>query len=61
MLETYEIKSLERNAIFQRKIAFFLVVRKARAHMKLQSLLERLYFCLWQEGMGSDTNANISL
>ena len=29
MLETYEIKSLERNAIFQIKIAFFLVVRKA--------------------------------
>ncbi len=25
----YEIKSLERNAIFQIKIAFFLVVRKA--------------------------------
>jgi hypothetical protein len=29
--------------------------------MKLQSLLERLHFRLWQEGMSTDTNANAGL
>ena len=29
--------------------------------MKLQSLLERLHFRLWQEGMSPDTNANAGL
>ena len=49
---SYEPKSYEH---------IFLVVRKAWAHMKLQSLLERLHFRLWQEGMSPDTNANAGL